>query len=341
VFAKTTAQYNPAAAEAGKAAEGRTASAERELNSTITMYTVPSLPKSIVGSTPMSPGPEEAAVAEGDAALMDEHRRTAASEDEVSVLDDELAEGEDEASTVYDETAAVGDEFAAADEGGGGDDGTDLGLVVDSPLTFGVDTAIKKPVAGWSAAGVVALVGLGLLGWHFFGSSSNDKSGVAMAAAERPVANRQGLPAGAGSSQGADPAHPGAPTAGRQPIEGAQRQLLLNVEQCLRMPAGNVECRGYVTNLGAQPARITLDGADVVDGKGNSFNLNSNGQVNFSTGRTSSIAAGSRQPYTIKVPDKDPDAKTLTLYVDVNNPHGLEYTFRDIPIAEDQARNGG
>ena len=39
-----------------------------------------------------------------------------------------------------------------------------------------------------------------------------------------------------------------------------------------------------------------------------------------------------REKYTVTVPDKDPNAKTLTLYVDVTNPHALEYTFRDIPI---------
>jgi hypothetical protein len=196
-------------------------------------------------------------------------------------------------------------------------------------------------VAMWVAAGVLGALGLGFLGVHFFGSGSNDKSGVAMAAAAKPTGTASGSTAGTNSTgQAQDPAHPGA-TAGRQPIEGAQHQLLLNVEQCLRMATGNVECKGYVTNLSAQPSRVTLDGVDVVDGKGNSFNLNSNGQVNFSAGRTSSIAAGAREAYTVKVPDKDPDAKTLTLYVDVNNPHGWEYTFRDIPIAGDQSRNGG
>ena len=52
----------------------------------------------------------------------------------------------------------------------------------------------------------------------------------------------------------------------------------------------------------------------------------------FATGRISNISGGARDKYTVTVPDKDPNAKTLTLYVDVTNPHALEYTFRDIPI---------
>jgi hypothetical protein len=106
------------------------------------------------------------------------------------------------------------------------------------------------------------------------------------------------------------------------------------MESCRRSNPESIECQGYVTNLGNEPSHITLGGVDVVDGKGNSFNLNSSGQFNFSTGRSLSIAAGSRAKYTVKVPDKDRDARTLTVYVDVNNPHGLEFTFRNVPIAE-------
>jgi hypothetical protein len=292
----------------GAGAETNASSSEGKLNSTVTMYTVPSRLKTIVENTPVpnSPFPSEGEAEE--APTLESAKNDEAVEEETVVAEDSPA-------------------------------------VVDSQFTFGVDTSPKKPVAVWIAAGVVAAVGLGFLGVHFFGSSSNDKSGGAVSAAERPAGSIQSSSASTGATgQVQDPSHPGGAAttaAGRQPIEGAQHQLLLNVEQCQRTGTGNVECKGFVTNLGAQPSRVTLDGVDVVDGKGNTFNLNSNGQVNFSSGRTSSIAAGSREAYTVKVPDKDPDARTLTLYVDVNNPHGLEYTFRDIPISGDQSRNGG
>ena len=309
VIAKTTTQdsykstgHGGTTGETG-APSGATPT-ETQLNSTVTMYTVPSRLKSIVEKTP---APPPAVVPKED--VMEEAAADSGEGDEVIVKEEDVI----------------------------ADEAFETSHAVDSPLTFGVDPSPKKPIAVWIAAGLVAAVGLTFLGVHFFGSGSNDKSGVAMAAASKPA-----LTASAGAA-GQDPSAAGAATSanGRQPVEGAQRQLLLNVEQCLRSVTGGVECKGYVTNLGAQASRVTLDGVDVVDGKGNSFNLNNNGQVNFSTGRSSSIAAGGREPYTVKVPDKDPDAKTLTLYVDVNNPHGLEYTFRDIPIAGDQSRNGG
>jgi hypothetical protein len=318
IIARTTTpdSYRTAGSN-GSTAEANRPAAEAKPTSTVDMYTVPSRLKNIVEKTPVPPvmtateaAVEKQVVAEPDV------------EEPVAPASAEIKEVED-----------AEEEVTAASES------ADATPLVDSAFTFGVDPSPKKPVAMWIAAGVVGAIGLGFVGVHFFGSGSNDKSSGAMAAAEKP-----GTPgsSAAGGSTGAanDPAHPGSST-GRQPIEGAQHQLLLNVEQCQRMATGNVECKGYVTNLSAQASRVTLDGVDVVDGKGNSFNLNSNGQVNFSTGRTSSIAAGAREAYTVKVPDKDPDAKTLTLYVDVNNPHGWEYTFRDIPIAGDQARNGG
>ena len=304
----TTPETYRTAGSNGSTAEASQPSVVAKHKSTVDMYTVPSRLKNIVEKTV----PPAAAVTE--AAVEKKVVAEPEVDEAIAVQSGEIKEVEAE------------EEDAATSES------PDPTPLVDSAFTFGVDTSPKKPVAMWIAAGVVGVVGLGFLGVHFFGSGSNDKASVAMAAAEK--AGTQG------SSAANDPAHAGAATGG-QPIEGAQHQLLLNVEQCQRMATGNVECKGYVTNLGAQPSKVTLDGVDVVDGKGNSFNLNSNGQVNFSTGRTSSIAAGAREAYTVKVPDKDPDAKTLTLYVDVNNPHGWEYTFRDIPIVGDQARNGG
>ncbi len=311
VIAKTAIpdSYRPSR-DNGATAEAGAASGEGKLNSTVNMYTVPSRLQNIVEKTSVPP-PAASAEAEDDV--------------EETVV-----------ATSDNDSDIVGEEAAAVEES------SDSSAIVDSTFTFGVDTSTKKPVAVWIAAGVVAVVGLGFLGVHFFGSGSNDKSGVAMAAAGKSAGGVESASASTGSAgQVQDPSHPGAATASRQPIEGAQHQILLNVDQCLRTTTGNVECKGYVTNLGAQASHVTLDGVDVVDGKGNSFNLNSNGQVNFSTGRSSSIAAGAREAYTVKVPDKDPDAKTLTLYVDVNNPHGLEYTFRDIPILVEQSRNGG
>ena len=302
----------------GSTPEANTASGDGKLTSTVAMHTTPSRLKSIVEKTPVPQFP-------------------AATDD--AVEEESAVESEVEQAVVV--QSGKGNDVEVEEENAAAAESSDAPALVDSAFTFGVDTSPKKPVAMWVAAGVLGALGLGFLGVHFFGSGSNDKSGVAMAAAAKPTGTASGSTAGTNSTgQAQDPAHPGA-TAGRQPIEGAQHQLLLNVEQCLRMATGNVECKGYVTNLSAQPSRVTLDGVDVVDGKGNSFNLNSNGQVNFSAGRTSSIAAGAREAYTVKVPDKDPDAKTLTLYVDVNNPHGWEYTFRDIPIAGDQSRNGG
>jgi hypothetical protein len=78
---------------------------------------------------------------------------------------------------------------------------------------------------------------------------------------------------------------------------------------------------------------VSLDRVDVVDGRGNSFSLDRNGQFAFPSGRSSDVAPGNRVRFTVKVPDRDADARTLTLYMDLSNPRNLEYTFRDIPIA--------
>jgi hypothetical protein len=209
--------------------------------------------------------------------------------------------------------------------------------------SFGAVAEIKRPVAVWISAGVILLLGVVFAGTYYVNSGSGGKSKDVVAHA---AANAAGSP---GSQiSGSNPATPGQQTptgantgaaAGAsgiaiQPIEGAQRQILLNMESCRRSNLESIECQGYVTNLSNEPSHVTLGGVDVVDGKGNSFNLNSSGQFNFSTGRSLSIAAGSREKYTVKVPDKDRDARTLTVYVDISNPHGLEFTFRNVPIAE-------
>jgi hypothetical protein len=122
----------------------------------------------------------------------------------------------------------------------------------------------------------------------------------------------------------------------RQPVEGAQDKILLTMELCERVNPQSIECWGYVSNLRDESSDVSLYRADVVDGKGNSFNLSSNGQFDFPTGHSFNIPAGSSVKYTIKIPDKDQDAQTLTLYLDVSNPRDLEYTFRDVPVADQE-----
>ena len=106
------------------------------------------------------------------------------------------------------------------------------------------------------------------------------------------------------------------------------------MEHCGRGTPGNVDCWGYVSNLGNESSKVSLNRIDVVDGKGNSFSVEHNGQFGFATGQSSAIPAGSRVKYTVSVPDKDKDARTFTLYVDLSSPRGLEYTFRDVPVIE-------
>ncbi len=206
--------------------------------------------------------------------------------------------------------------------------------------SFGAVASTKRPVAAWIAAGVIVLLGAIFASTYYFsrGSGSKSSDAVAHAAAKSAGPGSDNQMSGAGnteaSGQPKGASSSAISAAGVQPIEGAQHQILLNMESCRRSNSESIECQGYVTNLSNESSHITLGGVDVVDGKGNSFNLNSSGQFNFSTGRSLSIAAGSRAKYTVKVPDKDRDARTLTVYVDVNNPHGLEFTFRNVPIAE-------
>ena len=120
----------------------------------------------------------------------------------------------------------------------------------------------------------------------------------------------------------------------RLAAEGAQKKLLFSVESCGRGTGGKIECWGYVSNQGSETSHVSLDRIDVVDGKGNNFTLDRNADFGFPGGRSSSLAPGARTKYSLKVPDQDPKARTLTLYVDLSNPPSLEYTFRDIPIAQ-------
>jgi hypothetical protein len=120
----------------------------------------------------------------------------------------------------------------------------------------------------------------------------------------------------------------------RLPSEGSQDRILLTMESCDRVDAGSIKCWGYVANQRDKNSDISLSRADVVDGKGNSFNLTTNGQYGFSTGAATTVPAYSTVKYTLTIPDKDPDAQLLTLYLDAKNPRDVEYTFRDIPVAQ-------
>ncbi len=182
--------------------------------------------------------------------------------------------------------------------------------------SFGVLSQAKRPAAIWiaAAAGVILLCAVFAGIYRSSAKASNSPGGAAAKSDIPPAA--------------AVPAQPVV----RQAVEGAQRQTALDLERCQRLTPGSVQCWGYVSNVGADPTRISLQSADVVDGKGNTFNLHGVGQLDFATGRSSNISGGARAKYTVTVPDKDPNAKMLTLYVDVTNPHALEYTFRDVPI---------
>jgi hypothetical protein len=192
--------------------------------------------------------------------------------------------------------------------------------------SFGELTHTRRPAAIWVAAVGGILLCAAFAGiYHSSAKASNTPGGAANAKTDTPD--------GAATTGAATaPSVPAQPLP-KQAVEGTQRLTALDLERCQRVNPGSIECWGYVSNVGTDPSRISLQSVDVVDGKGNTFNLRGVGQLDFATGRSSNITGGSREKYTVKVPDKDPNAKTLTLYVDVANPHALEFTFRDIPIS--------
>ena len=197
-----------------------------------------------------------------------------------------------------------------------------IGFVVLSALFFAIIYHLhahsSKPVPTVQAANA---------GPAAENSPSDSVTESAPAKTDNPKTNLPNLP---GESPEKTP--PQGPLLHQQPAEGAQDSILLSVENCNRGNPGDVECWGYVSNLGGASSRVSLDRIDVVDSRGNSFSLDRNGQFTFPTGQSSNIPAGSRVRYTVKVPDKDVDARTLTLYMDLSNPRSLEYTFRDVPV---------
>ncbi len=179
--------------------------------------------------------------------------------------------------------------------------------------SFGAAVSTKRPIAAWIAAGTILALGLIFAGTYYFSSASGKSSERVAHAAASPAAGPDsgtqtsgaGLDNATAGQTGKNAGAAPASAALIQPVEGAQHQILLNMESCRRSNPDSVDCQGYVTNLSSEPSHVTLDGVDVVDGKGNSFNLNSSGQFNFASGRSLSLAAGSRAKYTVKVPDKD------------------------------------
>jgi len=190
----------------------------------------------------------------------------------------------------------------------------------DDLPSFSEHVLSKRYVVAWVAAASIVVLGAILAGIYHFDATTSSKARGTVATTGAKVA---------GVAQNSD-----TPLLHRQPVEGAQHEILLNIELCERVNPGGIECWGYVSNLGDKSSHVSLHGFDVVDGKGNAFSLNNNGQFDFSTGQNFNIPAGSRAKYTVKIPDKDREARTLTLYLDLGDPRGLEYTFRDVPVAD-------
>jgi hypothetical protein len=192
--------------------------------------------------------------------------------------------------------------------------------------SFDEHVSSKSHVAAWVAAASIVVLFAIFLGVHYFHATTGSEPGTAATSGAKV----------AGVVPGSESPHNDANSTvsllHKQPVEGAQHQILLDVERCEHPES--IECWGYVSNLGDKSSNVSLRGVDVVDGKGNAFSLGSNGQFEFSTGHSSDIPAGDRAKYTVKIPDKNREARTLTLYLDLSNPSGLEYTFRDVPVAE-------
>jgi hypothetical protein len=194
--------------------------------------------------------------------------------------------------------------------------------------SFGEHVLRKSHVAAWVATASIVVLFAIFFGAHYFHATTSSTAGGAAATSGAQVA---------GAVQGSESPQTGINSTAlllhRQPVEGAQQQILLEMERCERVNPESIECWGYVSNLGDKSSDVSLHGVDVIDGKGNAFSL-SNGQFDFSSGPSASIPAGSRDKYTVKIPDKHREVRTLTLYVDLSNPRGLEYTFRNVPVAD-------
>jgi len=204
----------------------------------------------------------------------------------------------------------------------------------------------KRSVVAWTGAVVLSALFFAIL-YYMHARAGNKASPTAEAATTIAAPNVPSVPSpdapveSAAATVTGKPNTPEATTTEakgallhKQPAEGQQDSILLSLENCDRGNPGDIECWGYVSNLGGASSRVSLYSVDVVDGKGNSFSLDRKGQFAFATGQSSNVAPGSRVKFTVKVPDKDLEARTLTLYMELSNPPSLEYTFRNVPIAE-------
>ena len=171
----------------------------------------------------------------------------------------------------------------------------------------------------WLAVAALVVVCGVFLWMHFRGSNS--------AKAANPAPN----PAANADAQAANEPKP---LLHIQPAEGAQDNILLSMENCERANPSGIECWGYISNQRNQDSKISLFRVNVIDGKGNSFDLSSKGQAAFSDVHDFTVPAQSKVKYSVKVPDNDKDARTLTLYLDAATPRGSEYTFRDVPVSD-------
>jgi hypothetical protein len=185
--------------------------------------------------------------------------------------------------------------------------------------TFDEVGSRKKPIGMWLAVAAVIVLSAIFIGTYYLPSGS--KKSAQMQVAQAAV-NGEAAPAVA------------KPLLHIQPAEGAQDNILLSMENCEHATPSGIECWGYISNQRDKDSKISLDRVNVIDGKGNSFDLSSKGQTTFSDVHDFTVPAQSKVKYSIKVPDTDKEARTLTLYLDVNNPRGSEYTFRDVPVSD-------
>jgi len=184
----------------------------------------------------------------------------------------------------------------------------------------------RQKIYEWVGAGSLVLLVIVVLIYYFYGTSRAEPSrtvaaanSVAAVAAPTPPDTTTGNPNSVVS---------------KAPVEGPQDNIQLSLEQCERSKLGSIDCWGYVSNLGNLVTNIVVDRVDVVDGKGNSYSLYGTSQTSFPSGHRFNVPNGAHAKFALKLPDKDKQARSVTLYVDLNSPRNLEYTFRDIPVKE-------
>src|SRR5208283_2468782 len=157
---------------------------------------------------------------------------------------------------------------------------------ITSDFRIGVEEPSRgkwRMLLATAAGAVLVLAALGAIQWS---SLRNHTSKGPVEASERKIESSR------------TQAKPPSPLLHRQPVEGAQDKILLTMELCERVNPLSIECWGYVLNLRDESSDVSLYRADVIDGKGNSFNLSGNGQFDFSTSHSVNIPAGSSVKYT-------------------------------------------